>query len=163
MTDPRARSSEKAERIARADHEAYLDTVVPVAGEARSEDDAAEQAQRIPAPPSLFHYADYFAPRGFMDASVHEHRVIVNWYTMACGLLYRGVSEAMIYEGDPDHFISFKGSYVGWCAAHGISPEQDATWAALYRCLRLTGHNDFPTLDTFMRATSTAGVRVNEG
>lgn len=163
MTDPRARSSEKAARIAAADREHELDEIVPIMGEASSEDDAARQAQALPPLPSLYAVEDYFAPRGFMDASVKEHRVIVSWYVMACGLLARGINEAQIYEGEPDHFVNFRSSYAGWCNGHGISPEQGQTWDALYRCLRLTGHRDFPTLDTFLRATSTSAVRVNEG
>ena len=163
MTDPRARSSDKAARITAADREYELDAIVTIAGEASSEDDAARKAQLMPPPPNLYSAADYFPPRGFMDPNVKEHRVIVDWYISACHMFYGGVKEAQIYEGEEDHFVNFKASYVGHCRAHGIDPSQFATWEALYRCLRLCGHREYPTLTDFLNATSTSAVRVNEG
>lgn len=162
MTSHHVRDSNKVARIAAADREAELDEIVPIVGEASSEEDAAQKAQKVPLPPSLYEPADYFPLRGFMDPTVKEHRVIVDWYIRACHMLYQGVNEAQIYEGEPDHFINFKASYVGHCRAHGIDPEQPLTWEALYRCLRLTGHREFPLLSTFMNATSTSAVLVNK-
>ena len=141
---------------------AQLDEMVPIIrGGAR---DAAE-AQAIfeaenPIIPTLGAWDSYFGAHSQLDANNHIHRVIVDWYVQAVETLNGIDGDYVVYEDQAPLYINFRQSYVQYCKAHKIAPEQDQTWNALYAALTAKGIHNHPTLSTFMLKQSTAIAEV---
>jgi hypothetical protein len=134
--------------------------IIPEIRGAASREEAEAIWRSLTDKPDLLDAASYFSPRGFMDKSVREHRIIVDWYITALRLL-GDVRHAQVGEDEAPMWVDFRGSYAGWCSAHGIAPEQDATWNALYTHLRLTKAQGFATLSAFMRMSGNSHAVVN--
>ena len=145
---------------------AALEEMVPIikAGARDADEAQAIYEAENPIAPTLGSWNVYFGEHSALDEKNHIHRVIVEWYVQAVETLNGIDGDYIVYEDQAPLYINFRQSYVQYCRAHKISPEQDQSWNALYTALRAKGIHNHPTLSTFMLKQSTAIAEVrNDG
>jgi len=141
--------------------EGLLNEIVPREKDKVRDIEEAEARFCAEKPPAnIFSMSTYYGSHSELKMEIPFHRAIVEWYIGAVELYFGARGDYTITEDEPVHFINFKTSYVGWCKAHKISPEQDQTWNALYRALKAAGIEGFPTLSDFMLQGSTAMAEI---
>lgn len=138
-----------------------LNDILPVEKETVKDAEEAEALFRAkPRIATLGDWNSYFGEHSALESHNRTHRLLVEWYMDAVEL-WNGINGSFtVYEDETPVYVSFRHSYIGWCAAHQISPEQDMSWNALYSALKAKGIDGFPTLSTFMLTTSTSNSEV---
>jgi hypothetical protein len=126
---------------------------------------SAEEAQlvfneEVKIAPTLGSWDVYFGPHSSLDPNNHAHRVLVDWYLMSVETLNGINGDYVVYEDEAPLYINFRQSYIQYCRAHKIAPDQDQSWNAIYAAISAKGIQGFPTLSTFMLKQSTANAEV---